>query len=66
MLLHDLMRAALIDPCLPDELLPDDWAGDAARDVAAAIYRAVDAGAWAWLEEVTGTAADVPARFTPP
>ena len=64
MLVHDLRRAALIDPCLPGDLLPRDWAGGRAREVARRVYREVDDAAWTWLEEVTDLRVDLPERFT--
>ena len=54
MVVHELRRASLIDPWLPEGLLPADWSGDAAYRLAARIYNRVNSGAWAWLEQVTG------------
>ncbi len=68
MMVHDLRRARLRDPDLPDALLPSDWLGHRAGELGATLYRAIDAAAWRWVEEVTGSTVDddelVAARFT--
>ncbi len=63
MIVHDLRRARLRDPDLPTALLPDDWVGHRATDLAARIYRALTDDAWAWITEVTGLDVD---PSTPP
>lgn len=50
LLIHEYRRAVLKDPLLPADLLPEDWPGAAARDLCAAIYRAVAPVAEAWLD----------------
>lgn len=45
LLVHEFRKAVLRDPLLPPELLPTDWPGTAAHDLAAAIYRRVAAPA---------------------
>lgn len=45
LLIHEFRRVTLRDPMLPAELLPADWPGQRARDLAAAVYRAVHEGA---------------------
>ncbi len=68
MVVHDLRRARLRDPDLPDALLPSDWVGHRAVELGASLYRSIDAAAWRWVEEVTGSTVDdedlVAARFT--
>lgn len=54
MLVHDLRRARLNDPELPDELLPPDWIGAQAFALAAPTYRAIDPLAWQRVESITG------------
>ena len=39
LLIHEYRRILLHDPQLPGELLPASWAGHAARDLAARLYR---------------------------
>ena len=46
--------ARLQDPDLPMALLPDDWAGFRATELAADLYRSVTDRAWEWVAEVTG------------
>ncbi|MBN7797367.1 phenylacetic acid degradation operon negative regulatory protein PaaX [Parahaliea mediterranea] len=50
--IHEYRRILLKDTDLPDELLPGNWAGKAARNLAANLYRATYAGAEHYL---TGT-----------
>lgn len=68
MVVHDLRRARLRDPDLPDALLPSDWVGHRAVELGATLYRTIDAAAWRWVEEITGSTIDddelVAARFT--
>lgn len=45
LLIHAYRRALLRDPALPDRLLPDDWPGHAARDLASQLYRALSPAA---------------------
>ena len=63
--IHEYRRILLRDPELPAELLPERWIGAEARRVCAAIYRAVEAGAAAYVREsgeVSGRALPAPAR----
>lgn len=41
LLIHEFRRAILRDPMLPDELLPIDWPGTAARTLCGEVYRRV-------------------------
>ena len=41
LLIHAFRRVVLRDPALPDDLLPQDWGGEAARALAARIYAGV-------------------------
>jgi phenylacetic acid degradation operon negative regulatory protein len=43
MLIHHYRRILLLDPKLPAELLPDNWLGQQAQDLCAAIYRPLEA-----------------------
>lgn len=45
LLVHEYRRILLKDPQLPAALAPDDWPGEAARELTAALYRAVSPGA---------------------
>ncbi len=58
MLVHDLRRARLRDPDLPSDLLPAQWIGDEARDLAGSAYRAVTSASWRFVESVTGLTVD--------
>jgi phenylacetic acid degradation operon negative regulatory protein len=49
LLVHAWRRAILRDPLLPEELLPADWPGAAARLLVRNLYRAVRAPAEAHL-----------------
>lgn len=70
MVIHDLRRARLRDPDLPVAVLPDDWPGLRAIELAARIHAAVAAEAWSWVTEITGLEPDLTApplshRFAP-
>jgi len=56
LLIHEYRRLLLRDPQLPDELLPADWEGRAARQLCRNIYRQVYAPAEQWLATVMETA----------
>ena len=56
LLIHEYRRVLLRDPDLPEELLPADWAGTAARELCHAIYRRVWRPAEAHLMSVLETA----------
>jgi phenylacetic acid degradation operon negative regulatory protein len=51
LLIHEYRRILLHDPLLPPPLLPPDWPGHAARELAARLYRRVAWPAEAWLDE---------------
>ncbi|HLS57580.1 MAG TPA: phenylacetic acid degradation operon negative regulatory protein PaaX [Zeimonas sp.] len=68
LLMHGYRRALLRDPMLPDELLPADWPGTAARALCRNLYRLVQAAAerhtMAVLETPEGPAPEAqPAYF---
>ena len=56
LLIHEYRRLLLRDPQLPDELLPGDWEGRAARQLCRNLYRLVVAKAEAWLNSALETA----------
>ncbi len=49
LLIHEYRRAILRDPMLPDELLPIDWPGTAARALCGDVYRRVWQSAEAYV-----------------
>lgn len=55
LLMHDYRRACLRDPLLPEELLPPDWPGAAARLLCRNLYRALQAGAERHVADVLET-----------
>lgn len=62
LLVDDWRRAALSDPCLPDEALPEGWPGPAARALFARLYRALTPGAEAAIAAgFEGAAGPLPA-----
>ncbi|WP_110968626.1 phenylacetic acid degradation operon negative regulatory protein PaaX [Pseudomonas huaxiensis] len=56
LLIHEYRKLLLRDPQLPDELLPGDWEGRAARQLCRNIYRLIHAAAEQWLEAAMETA----------
>jgi phenylacetic acid degradation operon negative regulatory protein len=56
LLIHEYRRIILRDPQLPDELLPGDWAGNAARQLCSNIYHRVWQGAEAHMDQILETA----------
>ncbi|WP_374981079.1 phenylacetic acid degradation operon negative regulatory protein PaaX [Pseudomonas solani] len=56
LLIHEYRKLLLRDPQLPDELLPGDWEGRAARQLCRNIYRLVHAKAEEWLNGALETA----------
>ncbi|MEE9102730.1 phenylacetic acid degradation operon negative regulatory protein PaaX [Pseudomonas nitroreducens] len=56
LLIHEYRRLLLRDPQLPDELLPGDWEGRAARQLCRNIYRLIFAKAEEWLNSNLETA----------
>jgi phenylacetic acid degradation operon negative regulatory protein len=63
LLIHEYRRIVLRDPVLPAPLLPDDWPGRKAHDVAAGIYAAIADAADRWL---SGHAVDEGGPLPPP
>ncbi len=62
LLIHEYRRILLKDPHLPGDFLPADWAGPAAQNLSAAIYRQIVAPSETWL---AGAVAE-PAASAPP
>ena len=56
LLIHEYRRLLLRDPQLPDELLPGDWEGRAARQLCRNLYRLVQARAEKYLAGALETA----------
>ena len=56
LLIHEYRKLLLRDPQLPDELLPGDWEGRAARQLCRNIYRLIYRSAEAWLNATLETA----------
>lgn len=56
LLIHQFRRAALIDPDLPEALIPDDWPGGPARALAGQIYHALIPQSERWLDSHGATA----------
>ncbi len=56
LLIHEYRKLLLRDPQLPDELLPGDWEGRAARQLCRNIYRLIHAEAEQWLNDTLETA----------
>ena len=56
LLIHEYRKLLLRDPQLPDELLPGDWEGRAARQLCRNIYRLIQGPAEQWLEAAMETA----------
>jgi len=55
LLIHEYRRLLLRDPQLPDELLPADWEGRAARQLCRDLYHLLYVRAEEWLEDVVGS-----------
>ncbi len=53
MIVHDLRRARFNDPDLPPALLPEQWIGAEAFELAGDVYRTVTDKAWSAVEEAT-------------
>lgn len=51
LLIHEYRRLLLKDPVLPDQLLPTEWKGTAARNTCAAIYRKIATSSESFLEK---------------
>jgi phenylacetic acid degradation operon negative regulatory protein len=56
LLMHEFRRTLLRDPQLPDRLLPDDWPGNAARQLCRDLYLATQKQAESHLMSVLETA----------
>lgn len=50
LLIHDYRRAVLKDPLLPEQLLPNPWAGAAARLLCGTIYKTLLPAAEGWID----------------
>lgn len=63
LMIHDYRRVLLKDPDLPDDLMPRDWKGIAARNLCAAIYKQLVELAETYLDEtLDDTSHSKPAR----
>ncbi len=51
LMIHDYRRVLLKDPDLPEDLMPHDWKGIAARNLCAAIYKQLVGPAEAYLDK---------------
>lgn len=56
LLIHEYRKLLLRDPQLPEELLPGDWEGRAARQLCRNIYRLVQARGEEFLSSALETA----------
>ena len=56
LLIHEYRKLVLRDPQLPDELLPADWEGRAARQLCRNLYRLTALPAEGYLAQVLETA----------
>lgn len=56
LLIHEYRKVLLRDPLLPEELLPSDWEGRAARQLCRNLYRLTCDGAERWMSEQLETA----------
>lgn len=63
LMIHDWRRIVLRDPGLPDALLPDNWPGTRARDIAGDLYLRLRDASEAWLDAAGMPAQADPARF---
>lgn len=67
LLIHEYRKLQLRDPQLPDELLPIDWEGKAARQLCRNIYRLISIAAEKWinqnLENADGPLSEVNLNF---
>ena len=51
LVIHDYRRIVLRDPRLPSTFLPEEWAGDAARQLCASLYEALLDASELWLDQ---------------
>jgi phenylacetic acid degradation operon negative regulatory protein len=66
LVIHVFRRIALRDPMIPAPYLPDGWPGIAAREAAAAIWRALYRASEAWLDAHAASAyGPLPPRSSP-
>jgi len=65
LLIHEFRRIALRDPLLPAGLLPADWPGESARQLARRVYYRLVGPSEAWLDACRG-APDGPLPPPPP
>ncbi len=56
LLIHEYRKVLLRDPLLPEELLPADWEGRAARQLCRNLYRLTCEGAEQWMSDNLETA----------
>jgi ring-1,2-phenylacetyl-CoA epoxidase subunit PaaA len=56
LLVHAWRKFLFLDPGLPHQLVPSDWAGDQAAQVFTDLYRHLDAAAWRFWERVAAAA----------
>lgn len=63
LLIHDWRRIVLQDPCLPSEMLPEDWPGEYARSTVRSIYAKLGAASEQWLDEAGLPPQTDPTRF---
>jgi len=56
LLIHEYRKVLLRDPLLPEELLPADWEGRAARQLCRNLYRLTCEGAEQWMSSSLETA----------
>lgn len=52
LVIHDWRRTVLRDPCLPAQLLPADWPGEAARAMVRSIYTRLAPASEQWLDDM--------------
>jgi phenylacetic acid degradation operon negative regulatory protein len=51
LMIHEFRRIVLRDPLLPDEVLPPDWPGRAARELGAQLYARLEDASERWLDK---------------
>lgn len=63
LMVHDWRRIVLRDPGLPDDLLPENWPGTRAREIARDLYLRLRDASEAWLDAAGMPAQADPERF---
>lgn len=63
LMVHDWRRIVLRDPGLPDDLLPENWPGTRAREIAGDLYLRLRDASEAWLDAAGMPAQADPERF---